>query len=173
MWIMLISGRRPYNFQNNFLPAGQSKNIPADNLYTTANKYGRNLVKNNLFGGICNPTGGGAADFQSATGLQPRSARDRMGARRASVAQQTPFSVLLDYKICASRIQCQACLSIVETQPNLSKSSRTRTGRSPHATTLQFWLTGTTGVSCKKTNALNRFRAFVTKDVSRITPRGA
>ena len=27
-----------------------------------------------------------------------------------------------DCKICASRIQCQACLNILETQPNLSKS---------------------------------------------------
>ena len=40
MRMMLISGRRPYNFlnnfKNNFLPAGQSKNNLEDNLYITA-----------------------------------------------------------------------------------------------------------------------------------------
>ena len=43
MRILLISGRRPYNFlnnfKNNFLPAGQSKNNLEDNLYITALFY--------------------------------------------------------------------------------------------------------------------------------------
>ena len=75
MRIMLISGRRPYNFQNNSLPAGQSKNNLGDNMYTTANKYGRNLVKNNLFGGICNPAGGEQRIFNPLWGCKPRSCR--------------------------------------------------------------------------------------------------
>ena len=43
MRILLISGRRPYNFlnnfKNNFLPAGQSKNNLEDNLYIIAAAY--------------------------------------------------------------------------------------------------------------------------------------